>query len=57
MAWKEDPLTFQQAYVQLFDAFTRERGIDDDDTYWSEADKLAFRAAYQNLLLAYNRTI
>lgn len=43
--------------MQLFDAFTRERGIDDDDTYWSEADKLAFRAAYQNLLLAYNRTI
>lgn len=49
-------MTFGQAYQSFFDLFTQERNLDLDDSYWSESDKAAFRAGYNNLLVAYNRT-
>lgn len=48
-------MTFIEAYNALYQTFVIERGLDNDDTYWSKDDKVAFQDAYRKLLVAYNR--
>lgn len=48
-------MTFLEAYQSLYETFVVLRGLDEDDTYWSAEDKLAFQDAYRKLLVAYNR--
>ncbi len=48
-------MTFQEAYLVFYDSFTRLRNLDENDDYWPEEDKLAFKSGYQNLLIAFNR--
>lgn len=49
-------MTFVEAYQALYAMFIVDRGLDEDDQFWSASDKAAFQAAYKNLLVAYNRT-
>jgi hypothetical protein len=41
--------TFLQQYQALFDTFTQERGLDEDDLYWSEEQRNEFKIEYEKL--------
>jgi hypothetical protein len=48
-------MTYEQAYVALYESFVYGRGLDENDTYWSEQTKAEFAAAFQKLQEAYNK--
>jgi hypothetical protein len=49
-------MTFIEAYQALVKAFIEDRGLDYDDTFWTQDDRIAFKDAYDKLLIAYDRT-
>jgi hypothetical protein len=48
-------MTFIEAYQALVKAFVENRGLDYDDQFWTKEDRLAFKDAYDKILIAYNR--
>lgn len=48
-------MTFIQAYQKLFDGFTQNNNLDQDDKYWPAEAKADFDRRYQELLVAYGR--
>ncbi len=43
-------------YQQLYDEFTRNRKLDDDDSTWTESDRQTFKTLYRELLIRNGRT-
>lgn len=49
--------TFLQQYQVLFDTFIQERGLDEDDLYWSEEQRNEFKIEYEKLRMLHSPLI